>query len=56
MPVFEVATQRYMEEFKNKLESIIQENYTSLHPTIKWKFYEQAEEYAFAIRKDASTE
>jgi hypothetical protein len=45
IPVFEIAAKRYMEEHENKLESIIQENYTSLHPTVKWKFYEEAEEY-----------
>jgi hypothetical protein len=48
IPVFKIAIQRYMEEFDNKLESIIQENYTSLHPTVKWKFYEEAEEYLFS--------
>lgn len=47
IPVFKVAIKRIMEEFENKLESIIQENYTSLHPTVKWKFYEQAETYFF---------
>jgi hypothetical protein len=45
IPVFKVAIKRYMEEFENKLESVIQENYTSLHPTVKWKFYEEAENY-----------
>jgi len=47
IPVFKVAVKRYMEEFENKLESVIQENYTSLHPTVKWKFYDRAEEYLF---------
>ena len=45
VPVFKIAVQRYMEEFKNKLESVIQENYTSLHPTVKWRFYEEADKY-----------
>ena len=47
IPVFKIAIKRIMEEFENKLESIIQENYTSLHPTVKWKFHEQAEAYFF---------
>lgn len=50
IPVFKVAITRYMEEFENKLESIIQENYTSLHPSIKWKFYEEAENYLLQTR------
>ncbi len=48
IPVFKIAVKRIMEEIENKLESIIQENYTSLHPTVKWKFYEQAETLFFA--------
>ncbi|UMB61015.1 GAF domain-containing protein [Lutibacter sp. A80] len=47
IPVFKIAVKRIMEEIENKLESIIQENYTSLHPTVKWKFYEQAETLFF---------
>lgn len=50
IPVFKIAVKRYMEEFENSLESVIQENYTSLHPTVKWKFYEQAENYLFNIK------
>ncbi|WP_298263201.1 GAF domain-containing protein [uncultured Lutibacter sp.] len=46
-PVFKIAIERYMDEYETKLESIIQENYTSLHPAVKWKFYEQAEAYLF---------
>lgn len=49
IPVFKVAVKRYMEEFENKLESVIQENYTSLHPTVKWRFFEEAEEYLYQI-------
>ncbi|MCK5639069.1 MAG: GAF domain-containing protein, partial [Flavobacteriaceae bacterium] len=43
IPVFKVGALRYLEEYKNNLESIIQEHYTSLHPTVKWKFYKAAE-------------
>ncbi len=45
IPVFEIATERFIEEYQNKLESIIQENYTSIHPTVRWKFYDEAESY-----------
>jgi hypothetical protein len=38
IPYVKLAAQRYMEESLNILESTIQENYTSLHPTIKWRF------------------
>ncbi len=52
IPVFKVAAQRYLEEFDNRLESIIQENYTSLHPTVKWKFYEAAREHIAKLESD----
>ena len=55
IPVFKVAIHRHMEEFENKLESVIQENYTSLHPTVKWKFYEEAENYLHNIETGNST-
>jgi hypothetical protein len=45
IPAFKVAAHRYMEEFENKIESIIQTHYTSIHPTVKWKFLEAAEYY-----------
>ena len=45
IPVFKMGVLRYLEEYVNQLESIIQEHYTSLHPSVKWKFYKVAEEY-----------
>ena len=49
VPVFKIAAQRFMEEFENSLESVIQEHYTSLHPTVKWRFYEEAEKYLYNL-------
>ena len=48
IPVFKVAIERYMEDYDNKLESIIQEHYTSLHPTVKWRFSEEAEKFLYS--------
>jgi hypothetical protein len=45
IPVFKTAVERLAEEEKNLLESFIQENYTSIHPAVKWRFYESAENY-----------
>ena len=55
IPVFKIAVKRYMEEFENKLESVIQENYTALHPTVKWKFYEEAQGYLQTIESNNGT-
>jgi hypothetical protein len=45
IPVFEAAVERNSEEFLNALEATIQEHYTSIHPSVKWRFYEAAENY-----------
>ncbi len=52
IPDFKIAVKRFIEEFNNKLESIIQENYTAIHPSVKWKFYEEAEQYLFSIKNN----
>lgn len=45
IPIFEVAFKRTSEELQNILEATIQENYTSIHTSVKWRFYEAAEKY-----------
>ncbi|APZ46213.1 GAF domain-containing protein [Polaribacter reichenbachii] len=45
IPVFEAAVKRTSEERQNVLEATIQENYTSIHPAVKWRFYEAAEKF-----------
>ncbi|WP_139958608.1 GAF domain-containing protein [Flavicella sediminum] len=52
VPVFTMASQRAMEERQLKLESIIQENYTTIHPTVKWRFIEAAENYLDTFKED----
>ena len=38
VPFVKIASERFYEESQNVLESTIQENYTSIHPTVKWRF------------------
>lgn len=45
IPVFEAAVKRTSEERQNVLEATIQENYTSIHESVKWRFYEAVEKY-----------
>ncbi len=45
IPLFKIAVDRFSEEHRNILEATIQENYTSIHPTVKWRFYEAAEKF-----------
>lgn len=49
IPVFETAVERASEEEQNILEATIQEHYTSIHPTVKWRFYEAAEKYQLEL-------
>lgn len=56
VPVFKIAVERYMKEYDNKLESVIQENYTSLHPSVKWKFFEEVEKYLNEIEVNPKAE
>ncbi|MCG1037502.1 GAF domain-containing protein [Polaribacter sargassicola] len=50
IPVFEAAVKRISEERQNALEATIQENYTSIHSAVKWRFYEAAEKYHLAAQ------
>lgn len=52
IPDFKTAIKRFIEEFNNKLESIIQENYTAIHPSVKWKFHEEAEKHLLTIKNN----
>ena len=45
LPVFEAAVKRTSEEHQNVLEATIQENYTSIHNSVKWRFYKAAQKY-----------
>lgn len=42
IPMFSIALQRSLDELTNKVRAIIQQNCTSIHPSVSWKFEEQA--------------
>ena len=45
LPAFEAAVERGSEEMANIIEATIQEHYTTLHESVKWRFIEAAEKY-----------
>jgi len=51
IPVFEVAVKRASEEYQNTVEALIQEHYTTIHPTVKWRFNSAAEKYLNQLSK-----
>jgi hypothetical protein len=45
LPAFEAAVERATEEQQNIIEATIQEHYTTLHESVKWRFIDAAEKY-----------
>jgi len=41
-PLFSLVIERALDDFDNEVQSIIRTNYTSIHPSIEWKFREAA--------------
>ncbi len=37
------SIRQYLEEWKNQLSAVIQHEFTSIHPSVEWKFNEEAE-------------
>lgn len=42
LPSMAMAHQRFMEEEKNTVEAVIQQECTTIHPSVKWRFEEEA--------------
>jgi hypothetical protein len=40
--IFALAIHQNLEQFENQIESVIQETYTAIHPTVAWRFREAA--------------
>jgi len=45
LPVFTVAVSRSIDQYETQLEAIIQDKFTSIHPTVSWKFIKAAENF-----------
>ncbi|MEM1136621.1 MAG: GAF domain-containing protein [Bacteroidota bacterium] len=42
LPIFSLAAKRSLEELESKLQAIIKEQYTAVHPSVEWKFVQTA--------------
>ncbi len=42
LPIFSVGMQRKQEDVENQLRSIMQKQFTNIHPSVQWKFREAA--------------
>lgn len=45
MPFIVDSIDRKMSEIKNRIQAVIQNNYTTLHPSVDWKFKREAQNY-----------
>ena len=48
MPIFSMAIARFKNEEQNTREAIIQQECTTIHPSVKWRFDEEANKYLAA--------
>jgi hypothetical protein len=50
-PVFAIALKRSKEELTDRIRAIIQEDFTTIHPTVEWRFQEAAYEIQESLSK-----
>lgn len=55
MPLINDTFEKYQIDIKNELDAIIQREYTNFHPSVNWKFEEQAKSYYFAKTYNKAT-
>ena len=42
-PLFTTALIRFIDELETKIEAIVQQQFTAIHPTVSWRFFDAAE-------------
>ncbi len=52
LPLFSIAVQQTLEELNHKVQGIIKEKFTFIHPTVEWRFQEAALELMEKQQKD----
>lgn len=55
IPVFSIAIQRTSEELQNKIQAIIKEECTAIHPSVEWKFLNAASNLLMAKETNVSS-
>jgi len=51
LPILSMAGSRFREEFTNRIEAIIQQECTTIHPAVKWRFEKEAKNYLIKKEK-----
>ncbi|MGQ1909573.1 hypothetical protein ACT3CE_07270 [Marinifilum sp. RC60d5] len=55
IPVFSIAIQRTTEELQNKIQAIIKEECTAIHPSVEWRFLDAASNLLLAKETGVSS-
>ena len=45
LPILAMAKKRFMTESQNQIEAVIQQECTTIHPSVKWRFEEEARKF-----------
>lgn len=53
IPMFNVAFERGVDDYESQIEAIVQNEFTAIHPSVAWKFYDVAEQFLVARTKGA---
>ena len=56
LPLFSLALKQHADETENKVQALIKESYTSIHPTVEWKFLKAANNMLDKIERDEKVE
>jgi hypothetical protein len=56
LPVFSLAAKRSLEDLQTRLQSIIKEEYTAIHPAVEWRFRQAALKKLEHYQKDLPME
>jgi len=49
MPFLVDTIDHKIKEYQNKVEAVIQKNYTNMHPSVNWKFRREAKNYIYNV-------
>ena len=54
IPIMAMAAARFQNDHNNAIEAVIQQECTTIHDSVKWKFEEEAEKYLTAVENESN--
>ncbi len=53
---FSLGTQRYVQQLNNEINLFVQQEFTSIHPSVQWKFIEVSKKYLWTPNREVRQE